>query len=97
MPGTADIEECLDRQHWIERDVSDPAVLSRLFQMSGEVGPLEGLSVVAFPDVSVALRVDFQIEPAFLIEDVREPGIVAPVRLNDDSIVGLLKLSGSHR
>ena len=58
--------------------------------MAREVRALKGFGVVAFPNVSVALRVDFKIEPALLIEHGRKPWIVAPIRLNDDSIVRLL-------
>ena len=55
--------------------------------MAREVGALERLRVVALPDVGVALRIDFKIEPTFLVEDGREPWVVAPVRLNDNGIV----------
>ena len=68
VSGATDIEERLHRQHRIDSDVPDPAILPRLLQVSGEVRSFEGLGVVAFPNVRIALGVDFQIEPAFLIE-----------------------------
>jgi hypothetical protein len=46
--------------------------------------------VVAFPDVRIALGIDFEIKPTLLIEDVWEPRVIAPVGLNHDGIVWLL-------
>jgi hypothetical protein len=56
----------------------------------GEIRALECLGVIAFPNVRVALWIDFQIEPALLIENIRKPRIVTPIGFDDDGIVGLL-------
>jgi hypothetical protein len=57
--------------------------------MLGEVRALECRGVRAFPDVGIALRVDLLIEPTFFIQNIRGLRIVAPVRPNDDRVVGL--------
>jgi hypothetical protein len=58
VPGAADVEERLNRQHWIERNVTDPAILSCLLQMSGEVGPLERLGNRQNPDLCRSQRAE---------------------------------------
>ena len=58
--------------------------------MSGEVGPLERLGVVALPDVRVALGINLEIEAALLVQYIGEPRIIAPVRLDHDSVVRFL-------
>jgi hypothetical protein len=68
MPCAADVEKCPDRQYWIERDVTDPALLPRLLQMPSKVGTLECPRVVTFPDMSVAFRVELEIELPFLLK-----------------------------
>jgi hypothetical protein len=90
VPGAADIEDRPDRQHRIDWNVTDPAILPRLLQMSGEICTFESLGVVALPDVRIALGINFEIEAALLIEYAGEPRIVAPIRLNNDSVVRFL-------
>jgi hypothetical protein len=66
--------------------MSDPSLLPCQLKRLGEVGALESRGVVAFPNMPIPLGVDLQVEPALLVEDVREPWIVAPVRLHDGSV-----------
>src|SRR5215831_15110176 len=58
--------------------------------MASKVSALESRGVVAFPNVPISLRVDFQVELALLLENGRKPWIVAPVRFHDHCIVWLL-------
>jgi len=60
------------------------ALLPGLLQVFGKVGALESLSVVALPDVGIALRINLEIKPPLLIENIRKP------RFDDDGIIGLL-------
>jgi hypothetical protein len=64
--------------------MTDPALLPRLFKLSGKVRTLESLRVLTLPDVRVALWIELEIEPALLLENSRKPRIVAPVRLHND-------------
>src|SRR5215470_4136221 len=70
--------------------MTDPSLLPCQLKRLGEVGTLEGGGVVAFPNVPIPLRVDFQVEPALLFEDGRKPRVVAPVRFHNHRIVWLL-------
>jgi len=40
--------------------------------MLGEVRPFKCSRVVALPNVGIAFWIDFQSEPSFFIEDIRE-------------------------
>ena len=54
--------------------------------MARKVRALERPRVLALPDVSVALGVNFKIEPTFLIENVGEPWIIAEQARKDGGI-----------
>jgi hypothetical protein len=73
VPGAANIEERLDRQNGVDRNVTDPVILPRLLQVLGEVGTLESFRVVALPDVGIALGVDFEIKPTLLCKKRSPP------------------------
>ena len=62
----------------------DPALQARGGEQLGEIGALECLGVIALPDVVVALRIERQVEPAFVVEHGGKPRIVAPVRVDHD-------------
>jgi hypothetical protein len=64
----------------------NPALLPRQLQGMGIVRTLERPGVFSFPDVGVLLRVSLLIELALFIENVGEPWIVAPVRLNNNCV-----------
>jgi hypothetical protein len=55
--------------------------------LNGSLLAPKELRIIALPDVGAPLRIDFKIEPTFLVEDGRQPWVVAPVRLNDNGIV----------
>ena len=37
VPGATDVEECPDRQYWIDRNVTDPALLPRALDLSDAI------------------------------------------------------------
>jgi hypothetical protein len=86
MPRATDVKKCFDAQHWIDGDVTNPALLPRQLQRMGIVRAPERPGVFPLPDVRVLLRVSLLIELALLIENVGEPWIVAPVRLNNNRV-----------
>jgi hypothetical protein len=89
MRYTANVQKCLYGEYRINRDVADPSLLAGLLEVLGKVGALKSLSVLALPNVSLALWINLKIEPPLFIENIREPGIVPPVGLHDDGVVWL--------
>jgi hypothetical protein len=68
--------------------VADAAFRFCLRELLGEVGTFEGARKLPLPDVVIALWIELQVELTLFLQFGREPGIVAPVRLDDDRIVG---------
>src|SRR4051794_31894729 len=87
--GAADVDEGAQRQQRIRRDLSDPSLRPCFRQQRSKISAFERACIFAVPDVVVTLRIEFSVEQSLLLEHIRKPWVVTPVRLHDDGAIRL--------